>query len=363
MKKVFLISSMKNQPTAECLARGFLSAGAELLIATDVGSLGLPGASLVERDFEAFEFCELHEFKPDLVFFIEGGTMKLFPRGLERFSCPTAWYAIDNHTGIKKHLQIAPLFDLTFAAQKAFLGSFEALGLVARWLPLGLDLPLLPKEELPKIYDLALVGSLDPGAHPERVAMVARLKEAFPNSFFGRASMEELYLIYAQTRLVFNKSIQGDLNMRYFEALGSGALLLTDPIKDSGREELFTPEVEYFDYQESELVQRARDLLEHWDKLAPAASLAAKKLRTKHSYKARAQSILDLTPQIQRRRSSGLGLELGAYLALENRAASLKAMVRVLEQMAGTDSKKQLLFTPAKVSLKALAKLFEGLEI
>jgi hypothetical protein len=37
--------------------------------------------------------------------------MQLLPTGPERVARPTAWYAIDSHTGLSGHACIARLFD------------------------------------------------------------------------------------------------------------------------------------------------------------------------------------------------------------------------------------------------------------
>ena len=44
--------------------------------------------------------------------------------------------------------------------------------------------------------------------------------------------------IYSESKIVLNASINGDLNMRVFEALTSGALLVTDRI-ENGLDTLF----------------------------------------------------------------------------------------------------------------------------
>jgi spore maturation protein CgeB len=45
---------------------------------------------------------------------------------------------------------------------------------------------------------------------------------------------------YSASRIVFNRSIRDDLNMRVFEALACGSMLLTNALPpESGQEELF----------------------------------------------------------------------------------------------------------------------------
>ena len=51
--------------------------------------------------------------------------------------------------------------------------------------------------------------------------------------------LEEMNLLFNQAKIVFNISRDCELNMRVFEALGSGSLLLTDRV--SGLTDLFEP--------------------------------------------------------------------------------------------------------------------------
>jgi hypothetical protein len=50
------------------------------------------------------------------------------------------------------------------------------------------------------------------------------------NKFYSPIDMGS---IYGKSKIVFNASIREDLNMRFFEALASGALLVTDRIPEA----------------------------------------------------------------------------------------------------------------------------------
>lgn len=65
--------------------------------------------------------------------------------------------------------------------------------------------------------------------------MIERLRRRFRSTFVGRAYFEELARIYSAARLVFNRSLRSDVNMRVFEALASGSLLLTNDLAENGQ--------------------------------------------------------------------------------------------------------------------------------
>jgi len=56
--------------------------------------------------------------------------------------------------------------------------------------------------------------------------------------FVSGVYFEDMANVYANARVVFNRSAHGDLNMRVFEAMCSGRPLVTDTITGAGFEEL-----------------------------------------------------------------------------------------------------------------------------
>lgn len=97
------------------------------------------------------------------------------------------------------------------------------------WLPVAADHEIYhpPTELIEPRWDLCFVGHV---GHPRRDEILERVFAAVP-SFTWKSGVffEDCCRVYHQSRIVFNVSLCGDLNMRTFEALWAGALLLTDP--------------------------------------------------------------------------------------------------------------------------------------
>ena len=55
--------------------------------------------------------------------------------------------------------------------------------------------------------------------------------------FVGRAYFDEMARAYSAARLAFNRSVKNDVNMRVFEAVACGSLLLTNDLADNGQAE------------------------------------------------------------------------------------------------------------------------------
>ena len=139
---------------------------------------------------------------------------------------PAAFYAIDTHLrhSWKKIRRMAPWYDVVFCAQAEAARRLPN----GEWLPLACDPALhrLPMMSAP-VWDLGFVGT--DGGHPRKFYLQA-LRERYPNSVIGMADYTQMASIYGRARIGFNYSIADDVNMRIFEVLAGGALLVTNAL-------------------------------------------------------------------------------------------------------------------------------------
>src|SRR5262249_15456032 len=140
-----------------------------------------------------------------------------------------------------------------FVAQRDYLPGFDG----ARWLPLWApdDVPAPAAE---KRWDIAFVGSLKPSFHPERVDFLHAVAARMPLHATEGAWAE----VFPHSRIVLNQTVRGDLNARVFEAMGSGALLLTEHT-GNGLLELFGDGTELVTYRRGD-VDATIDLARHY---------------------------------------------------------------------------------------------------
>lgn len=258
---IVVISSLTTYSTAGCLISAFKKARHSVFLISDTNhpEVGLKCSGA----FDLPNVLQQNNLSPDLVLFIEGGSMQIFPAGLDRLSCLSAWYGIDTHMNYDKHFKICRVFDISFIAQLEYVSQLRSNGITnVHWLPLAFDYKSNGGSNPQRAIDIAYIGSMQNEINPERHRLLARLKKEFTNSYLGNADPEEMPRIYSSSYLVFNRSIRNDVNMRFFEAMGSGAVLLTNDIQDNGAEQLFKDGIHYFTYQDEEsLVTLAKDLL------------------------------------------------------------------------------------------------------
>ena len=161
---------------------------------------------------------------PDFFLWVETGLGKP-PVGLEKLSIPKAAYLIDTHIHLPTHLETAKSFDAVFLAQRAYIPEFHKAGVKnVFWLPLGCDPEIHGKRAMEKKYDVGFVGTL---GDQRRVKLLQKLAEKV-DIRYERLFMREMSDFFCHSRIVFNNAIRNDLNMRVFEAMCAGTMLLTD---------------------------------------------------------------------------------------------------------------------------------------
>lgn len=353
ISQIVLITSLKQTATANYFINAFRSGGYKVIVCSDV-----PGEKVDHIAYGAVDISELvlrFGVEPDLVLFIEGGTMQLFPVGLEKLSCMTAWYGIDTHMDYAKHLRIGRVFDVTFVAQKEYVESLRADGIKqVHWLPLAFAPELLPVEAQERCYDVAYVGSDNAVMHPERHALLVAIKQMVCNVFAGTASPVEMGQIYSQAKIVFNKSVNNDVNMRYFEAMGCGAVFVTDPIHDNGVDDLFIRGTHFFEYtSENSLLQLIEVLRNDSDRCNKIGQTSQQYILQNHTYAHRVKALLDITSANKKMAKPTSGDYFSALLTLVIMDGALK-MVAQSFVLPG-NAKNRMYGTPIRSTLMLLA--------
>jgi tetratricopeptide (TPR) repeat protein len=174
---------------------------------------------------------------PDLIFQIECGTVKFFPRDLERVSIPKAFYAIDPHYNSHWHKYYLGVFDTVFVSFAQYLDEYRAINPNTHHLPHAHDADSYHEFPGMRDLDVVFVGHVDPECRPQRSRLLDALKDRFSVTIRSGIWNEEVAKLYSRAKIVFNDNDQGVLNPRNFEAMACGALLVTNPAV--GLEELF----------------------------------------------------------------------------------------------------------------------------
>lgn len=218
---------------------------------------------------------------------------------------PSIYWASDTHLGYEYRLSRALRCDWVFCAQEKAVKDFVRDGVRADrcfWLPHAFD-PLAysrgtfnakkndwDRDSVPlKKYDVCFVGNLN---DENRVRHLDRLFKEFPNFYWGNQRFHEAAEKFNQSRIVFNVSSRKELNMRHFEALGSGAFLLSDNIPES--QNVFKAGEHFVGYDNfDDMIEKARYYLAHEEERERIAQQGHLEALKKHTYLHRVMKVLD----------------------------------------------------------------------
>lgn len=225
--------------------------------------------------------------KFDLFLNVDDGLDYLLPEDLR----PAALWAVDTHIQFERTLNKARGIDWVFAAQKDGAEALRQAGVgPTRWLPLACDPDVHGRQEVDKQFDIAFVGNRVGGRRQELLELIGR---KYPNTFVGRRYFEAMAEIYSASRIVFNQSVGNDVNMRVFEGLASGSLLLTNDLSDYGLADLFRNGKHLATYCDAEeLLDKIDWYLQHEQERERIAAAGRAEALARHTYFARMQSLL-----------------------------------------------------------------------
>ncbi|MEW6660615.1 MAG: glycosyltransferase [Thermodesulfobacteriota bacterium] len=233
--------------------------------------------------------------RPDLLLVVERLGTRRLPLNLENTKIPRAFYALDPHLNLYWHQKYASAFDCVFTTQRSSMSAFWGKGRPVHWLPWAVNLESIFDHSLPRTFDIAFVGRLD--QRRKRRLILEALQSRFAVRIWGdrrdnEIKNQEMGRIYSQARLVVNESIQGEVNLRVFEALAAGAMLLTEDVGPN-LQGLFTPGEDLITYGPQDLLEKAAYFLNHEGERRAIAKKGRERVCTQHDTLARARQFLD----------------------------------------------------------------------
>lgn len=211
------------------------------------------------------------------------------PLHIEALPCPKVCYFIDSHLNLPMHLEWAKHFDMVFIAQREYLDEFRRQGTQVYWLPLGCDPEIHCRTEEQKSFNIGFVGSVEPGSQREK--LLAELSNRIP-VHYERCFWDEMVRLFSRSRIVFNNAVRNDLNMRIFEVMSTGTLLLTDIARNSGQDELFRDGEDYAIYQDSNIFDIAQFYLDRRELSEKIALRGQHLVHNAHTYAHRMEDLI-----------------------------------------------------------------------
>lgn len=218
------------------------------------------------------------------------------PEGIERVNGTTAVFHIDTYVVPDRRMRWSEMYDYAFVFHPRYDAMFREHGVGgARLLPHAAERDLFDGPEITRTFDVGWVGRGGRAIYRTRDAVLRELSGRFRMNDVSRFySTEEMAEIYRSSKIVVNvgrDDYPRDANMRCFEVMASGALLITrapTELTDLGFEE----NVHFAAYRDAgEVARVVQGWLDRDHERRAVAERARQLVLREHTYDARVQTI------------------------------------------------------------------------
>lgn len=247
-------------------------------------------------DSQLEDILHLCPERPSWIFHFESG-LPLLPQGLERSDIPTVCFHADTYAFTHKRIRWSYLFDHVAVFHPSYDKLFESAGHPSAFLlPFAVRRDFFDGPELQRDFELGWVGQTSGHIYSRRAKWLPRFAAEFRTNDFSRQySLEEVADVYRRSRIVVNigrDDYPQDANLRVFEVLASGSLLITSlpsELTDLGFQE-GTHFIGY--HHEDEVIPLVHRFLGDEPNRARIAKAARSKVLAEHTYDHRAVQLL-----------------------------------------------------------------------
>jgi len=238
------------------------------------------------------------DFQPEVFIWMDTHEWNL-PFYMEALNCPSVAVFGDTHLHMLGNrdvwLSYAKVFDFVFVTfNKPHVRHFVEAGCRrVFWSPAACDAEAHGKIPSDKIYPVSFVGGTST-LHTDRVELLRFLLQQGIDLHVDSRVLQDMALIFSRSKIVLNTTIADDLNMRVFEALASGSLVLTNRLsRESGLEELFVDRKHLVLYDRDNVLELIRYYLSHDEERGRIAAAGYAEALGKHTYEHRVEQILE----------------------------------------------------------------------
>ena len=234
------------------------------------------------KHYTGYRRGEIEPSKVDLILNIEQCQEIIKQPGV-----PSVYYEIDNHIMRGSQLAYYALADIVFIAQKHFINEYPPEKTV--YIPLAADPEIhKPYDDEPITYDIGFCGNAN---YPRRRELLHKLCNNYKGYVGHTAAGEPYARALSRCKILFNCSMDNDVNMRFFEAMMIGRPLVSDKLP--AQKELAQQGVHYMAYyDESDLMRKVALSIGNEKKRVAMGRVARNYAIKHHTYKIRLQKII-----------------------------------------------------------------------
>ncbi len=281
----------------------------------------IPGAkNLLKRRISLDFLKKVKETKPDYVFSLSAEL--ILPEAVveaKAMGVVTINWFLEYIWKWEANVKLASVYDLFFSSDPYVLKKLkQEKGLNNCFcLPQAFDLKdgsLNPFENRREEYDLAVVASYSSSFYSHRTNTLDAIKDLGLNIwgpkgwltsplkgyYRGKANGDEVLEIYRKTKIVPNTHYKREpaeaITLRPFEAMGSGAMLVSDDVRSSIFE-LFKDGEEFISFHDGD-TDKLREIIKHYinhpEERIRIAKRGYEKVIASHTYQVRMKNMMDI---------------------------------------------------------------------
>jgi Glycosyl transferases group 1 len=233
--------------------------------------------------------------EPSVIFHPESD-FPLLPQGLEQTAIPTVCFQVDTYAFTEHRFRWSSLFDLVAVFHPGYAEKFRKRGHPGAFLlPHAVRKNLYTGAERERPFDVGWVGQTRGVMYRRRESLLPELAKAFRmNEWTRKHTPETLAEAYRSSRIVVNigrDDYPQDANLRTFEAMAGGALLITS-LPSELVELGFAEGAEFVGYREKEEVfELIRRYLNDERARLRIARAGRERVLREHTYECRVETL------------------------------------------------------------------------
>jgi len=242
------------------------------------------------------ELLKLCPEPPILILQPESG-LPVLPGGLTLSTIPTACFQVDTYAYARRRVIWSMLFDYPIVFHPGFDVQFREAGHPRPLLfPHAVESSLFPRAERERGFEVGWVGQIGGSLYRQRAHLLPELARSFRmNNWTKHHAPPEMAEVYKQSKIVVNigrDDYPQDANLRTFEAMAAGALLLTS-LPSELTQIGFEEGKHFFGFRiRNEIAPLIRKYLVNETARRQVAEAAREKVLREHTYDIRVQALL-----------------------------------------------------------------------
>ncbi len=235
------------------------------------------------------ELVERTGIRPDVVFIEFFGKTQI-PKAIGESKHKLAAYCIDSTLNEYWLIPLMKLFDYVYVDQVTAVPRFRKQGVNAKRIPLCAIHDDF-REQSPKKHFLTFVGRLTE-YRTKRNNLIKYISDHFDINIVQDVTRNEMIDIFSASRIVLNENFFPGLNLRFFQALASGSLLLTER-NCHGVNNFFTENIHYAGYSHNDIIDTLKRIDKSYDQFESIAVSGREECKKKHTATNRALAIAE----------------------------------------------------------------------